>query len=1138
MALAMRGGVSLAVWIGGACAEINALRLSVSGETNAAGTKTVGMYRKLLRAAGYSSVTIDVISGASAGGLNGALLSTTLMYGVDFDAMKTVWLSVADIEGLMRKPSESEPDSILMGDEYFLRRLNETLAAMTQATQLQSPPSEKEEKRLDLWLATTLVQGSDVLVYDDWATRYVEKSQSAVFHFRCGPYGTDFSGTSTDKEKRIATAYRLALAARSSSSFPGAFEPATICVERPKLLGNRPGADNPTNMFAIFSDALRSKQYVMDGGVLDNIPVGRAIGSIAAASADGPTERWLLFLHPSPEVTSGSPPGKGIGAELGSRPNALRTTLASFQTAAGRESLLDDISILRQHNDSALRNRSLRSALLNRLVKISTEELIREAGRRYPEYVWLRARAAAARIRYLLEDPVGALGEDPFTDNAFRTPLGNLGSMNEWSQANTFRLQDCIASALEDPPAWPGEGPTPNVDEIRKLGVPALKRAIDMLIGFLRSMQAQEASGPISSDLIKAKCELYSVRVVVELLHHMSDLFWPVYACLVSPQATKDWAEAALRARDEFLRSYWDESQEGQLGKLPEELRKTFRYLRQELKKVLGESGGDRDLVKRLWIQLIGCVERISSLMKRLEPPATEATPPEVAEELTDSDASRNVEDEARLLRRVLAKIADASPDEKRREAVVRFLSASEILSFPLDMMAVTGRQYIHFLRIAGTNETPLGWFFPGRKLTVRDKLAGNELNNFSAFYKTSWRANDWMWGRVDAATSLIDLLIRPSAIRKHISGNGRDAKEAFIVMLKECVTAPLDPSLELTADQQRSWQAHFDKLWRDSLEEITIEADALFEASDPETVELTNTKRVLTTRRHWELLVVELKDVVQAAMTQDLSEGNFEEPITDQAGSPDPTAGFEEGSTGGSPGWSKRMLRAVRKCVEGDKERQKREPLARSFMAIRAMGLDPLREPEAMKRLLGEYAVGRETIRDEVGKDRFTKVTADLTVVAWNAFPGRLRIGLLKPIGGLLRLLRLLALTIVRSRKWWLALTLTIIALSAYVAVENKEWLSIGRFGATVILLAATALLFYGASRPGRLLIAVLLLGVGMMLATVLSRAGPWTFDLTGWQAIILLVAVLGLWWAASAVQDRRDKERLKAKGNEVTQR
>jgi hypothetical protein len=38
---------------------------------------------------------------------------------------------------------------------------------------------------------------------------------------------------------------------------------------------------------------------------------------------------------------------------------------------------------------------------------------------------------------------------------------------------------------------------------------------------------------------------------------------------------------------------------------------------------------------------------------------------------------------------------------------------------------------------------------------TPEQKLAGMQLGHFAAFLKHSWRANDWMWGRLDGVTWL-----------------------------------------------------------------------------------------------------------------------------------------------------------------------------------------------------------------------------------------------------------------------------------------------------------------------------------------------------------------------------------------------
>ena len=39
-------------------------------------------------------------------------------------------------------------------------------------------------------------------------------------------------------------------------------------------------------------------------------------------------------------------------------------------------------------------------------------------------------------------------------------------------------------------------------------------------------------------------------------------------------------------------------------------------------------------------------------------------------------------------------------------------------------------------------------------------KLAGMKLNHFGGFLKRSWRANDWLWGRLDGVEHLLASLI------------------------------------------------------------------------------------------------------------------------------------------------------------------------------------------------------------------------------------------------------------------------------------------------------------------------------------------------------------------------------------------
>ena len=110
IALAMKGGLSLAVWIGGAVAELDILRRirlfedqgrcraivlhktndkerSQDGGPDPNLADRAAVYARLLWAHGYDRVEFDVLAGASAGGLNGVLYAVAQRSGVGFDTI-------------------------------------------------------------------------------------------------------------------------------------------------------------------------------------------------------------------------------------------------------------------------------------------------------------------------------------------------------------------------------------------------------------------------------------------------------------------------------------------------------------------------------------------------------------------------------------------------------------------------------------------------------------------------------------------------------------------------------------------------------------------------------------------------------------------------------------------------------------------------------------------------------------------------------------------------------------------------------------------------------------------------------------------------------------------------------------------
>jgi len=57
-------------------------------------------------------------------------------------------------------------------------------------------------------------------------------------------------------------------------------------------------------------------------------------------------------------------------------------------------------------------------------------------------------------------------------------------------------------------------------------------------------------------------------------------------------------------------------------------------------------------------------------------------------------------------------------------------------------------------------------------------KPTGLQLGHFAVFYKASWRANDWMFGRLDGAWRLAQAVLSPARLYQIYHGNRSDAWE------------------------------------------------------------------------------------------------------------------------------------------------------------------------------------------------------------------------------------------------------------------------------------------------------------------------------------------------------------------------
>lgn len=995
LALAMRGGVSLAVWIGGACAEIDALRRAGQPSRKDPGPDE-WLYKELLDAAGYRSVSIDVISGASAGGLNGVILSTSIVYGPDFAAMRDVWINLADVELMLRDPRESHPLSLFMGDKYFLRELRAALVRMVEHTSAPMPG-----QRLDLSLSATLVRPARTQSSPDPSEQIVEPRYGASFHFRHhGP-----SECLSDFMEPKKAAHRLAIAGRATSSFPVAFEPARITARRPLTVGQRPA--DPDDMAGIFSEVGESPIDVIDGGVLDNIPIERAIESIQSAPATGPTDRWLLFLHPSPEGARDAPLEDA-------RPRALPTALGSLGIKSNTESLLRDVQELELHNQKAAEARHLREHLLQ---AETVKSAIATAEGRYEAYRKLRGTYAAEEIVKLLSDPVGYLGVDLFP-RALEPPL-----LPKSRQARK-RLQEAIEKARTGHlPASAEES------SLQLLDLGAISRLTDLLLEWFRHLEECVAVEELD-ELGRLKGVLYEIKTTVDLLYFYDAIYWVAEGQTWAGGAQVDYPQRSAAA---FV------SATAILALHPEDAAAA----------ILVRGLEDRVRGDTATFDLAESHRLLCQLDRQLADRITSVLPPGTVPQQPEATPGGSIDVRVGLSRAleglILAAPRPASaPDGESVEPIfevldggvtdgdeaVRLSWALEVITFPVTMVLPPTHR-IEFKRVSAANATPLKDHFPGGREQPdadgpRWKLAGNDLFNFAAFYKASWRANDWMWGRLDAAVSLIDLLVMPDRLRELFPGEApKERANDLIKRLEKLTTHPVD--LDRSTEPERAqWSEHFGSLWERHRTEVEREATSLFtDAADAG--DLPAMRRLLAERRQWDVLVSELPGVIEAA------------------------------------------------AKEEDPE------LVRAVKTIRLGGGDPLRDPRDMQKLLREYRVGEEAVTDDLRTRKLTRVGSNLARVTWNAVEDSLP-SILRPIGWVIGILRLIGLTVARAPRWALAVLPVAALVLAFLAFTGPPF-GIGRLTFALLSIATAAVLYFQA-RFDRVILVIAALGLAVIFA------------------------------------------------------
>lgn len=386
IALAMNGGVSLAVWIGGVCNEIRrlcsaTLAASVGADADAEPDPQSDPYSLACWIADVAP-RADVMAGASAGGLNAVFLALGTVYGhPDLSRMRDLWIRTGGFTSLFRSPLDADVPSLLKGDEYFLPQLAEAVSVF------MDPDEHDRDANAEVILTATSMEGEPQSLALGDRQRISERDFAMNFRFRHSADGPrdltpDPAEGEGDSIGRNRTVARLARACRSTASFPGAFEPSRVRISMVV------DASDELEVFPQRQATFSGSHDLIDGGTLVNLPVGEAIQAVFEQSAEVAVRRVLAMVIPDPADIAES------GPERARRITLPETISAALSTIPRNQRVFSFLEELESHNDWIDQLRKARSALLNS----SAKKLTVLADGLFGAYVSRRADASRSRV--------------------------------------------------------------------------------------------------------------------------------------------------------------------------------------------------------------------------------------------------------------------------------------------------------------------------------------------------------------------------------------------------------------------------------------------------------------------------------------------------------------------------------------------------------------------------------------------------------------------------------------------------------------------------------------------------------------------------------------------------------------------
>jgi patatin-related protein len=352
IALVCYGGVSLAVYMHGITKEIWRLakasqRVHSSAVRDSDAPLANDVYSTLLttitaKADTDIRILVDILAGASAGGINAIFLGHAIASGQPLDPLTDLWLDSADVDALIDRDvgaiSRFAKYSAVPFAWAFSARsgtidktvepahraeIKAKLANFVRAPWLSPPfggpeltnlllnafdamekgpagdPLLPDYQPLDLFVTVTDFHGYPELLRLNSPPEVIETEHRLTLSFQ-DPGG---------EGRRLADTAELVFAARATASFPGAFPPFQVkeldaCLEKRKRAwpGRAAFLARALPQRAAVGEA--EKAVLIDGSVLHNAPFGPAVDALEKRPSRREVDRRFIYIDPKPGMKS------------------------------------------------------------------------------------------------------------------------------------------------------------------------------------------------------------------------------------------------------------------------------------------------------------------------------------------------------------------------------------------------------------------------------------------------------------------------------------------------------------------------------------------------------------------------------------------------------------------------------------------------------------------------------------------------------------------------------------------------------------------------------------------------------------------------------------------------------------------